>query len=225
MTIKLVDPLEAGGRKKLIITTKRPIPDQSGSKLTFGGFALASAHEQSGAVGIAQTGDLSIHPTFARGLRRIDPRELPADLRVRPGMVLAYSFVDQPFDLTLRVEPSPPLVRAEARTTVSLSAGRRGSRPGLTTGRRGRLFELKVGLPPGMELEVVGPEEVVETLEQMSGPADARHVTVGLKPTVRDQGAFAIRLVGRQTIDPSSSTRIGLFHPWKRPRREAGSRL
>ena len=66
-----------------------------------------NAHEQSGAIGIAQNGNLWVGGTPERGLRRIDPRtELPDLLRARPGTSLAYQFVDQPFELTLRVEPA-----------------------------------------------------------------------------------------------------------------------
>ena len=43
-----------------------------------------------------------------------------ADLRVRPATFLAYHFGGQPFELDLRIEPSPPLVRFDGRTTIGL---------------------------------------------------------------------------------------------------------
>ena len=81
---------------------------------TFSGFPLSNAAEQSGAIGITQSANLWVNVTTAQGLRRIDPRELPTDLRANPGTSSAYQFLDQPFKLNFAVESSPPLYRAEA---------------------------------------------------------------------------------------------------------------
>ena len=50
--------------------------------------------------------------------------EEPCEPRARPGTVLAYRFVEQPFELELKIDPSRPWVRVESRTTVALDPRR-----------------------------------------------------------------------------------------------------
>ncbi|MDR3636566.1 MAG: hypothetical protein P4L84_22380 [Isosphaeraceae bacterium] len=216
LTINLVEPLRPGAPKKLTVVTRlavRALP----ARVSLHGFALANAKEQTGAVGIAQNGNLYLQGSAGRGVRQIDPRELPAELRVRPATALAYQFVDQPFELVLVIEASPPLVRTDSRTTVALSAGGAKVETSIdykTT--RGRLFEARVGLPRGLELETVGPDDIVESTKvdaDPAGAAGARVLTVMLKSKARDQGAFSLRLSGRQAIDPAKPVEVALFRP------------
>ncbi len=88
----------------------------------------------------------------------------PPELRARPGTVLAYQFFDQPFELALRADPAPPQVHTESRTTVSLDAARAEVETALAcVAAHGRLFELGVVLPRGLELDSAGPRDVVES--------------------------------------------------------------
>src|SRR5439155_23607623 len=106
--------------------------------------------------------DLWVTGTAGRGVRQIDPRtELPAELRARPATSLAYQFSEQPLVLVLGIEPSPPLVRVEGRTTVVL--GRNAARVETWLdyqAARGRLFDLGLKIPAGLDVEAVGPEDV-----------------------------------------------------------------
>lgn len=216
LTINLVDPLRPGAPKKLTMTTRLPLPSLP-ARVTLHGFSLANAKDQTGAVGIAQSGNLYIQGTAGRGVRQIDPRELRDELRVRPATVLAYQFVDQPFELTLGIEPSPPLVRTESRTTVALSA--RGAKVETWLDyktARGRLFEARVSLPRGLDLETVGPDDIVESTKletDTAGAAGGRLLIVMLKSKARDQGAFTLRLSGRQAINPNKPVDVALFRP------------
>ena len=216
LTINLVEPLRPGVPKKLNVVTRLPLRALP-ARVTLHGFVLANAKEQTGAVGIAQNGNLYLQGSGARGVRQIDARELPADLRVRPGTALAYQFVDQPFELTLGIEPSPPLVRTDSRTTVALSA--RGARVETSIDyktSRDRLFEARVALPRGLELESVGPDDIVEASKldaDPAGTAAGRVLTVMLKSKARDQRAFSLRLAGRQSIDPARPVEVALFQP------------
>lgn len=234
LTIALGDPLHPGQSKSLVMTTRRPISTASSATIGFKGFMLTNAKEQSGAIGIVQGGNLWIGGTTGRGLREIDPRtELPPDLRARPATVRAYAFADQPFELVLRVEPSPPLVRTESRTTVMLDDGQARVETWLNyQTAHGRLFDLNIGLPDGLLLESVGPEEVVEASQGYSSAAaaagarasnntaavavaaaGARVVAVRLTPLAQEGDAFTIRLIGRQPIDPARSVDLALFQP------------
>lgn len=216
LTIQLTDPLRPGPTKRLVMSTRRALPPQGPAKLTFRGFALENAKEQSGAVGIVQQGgNLFVSGPAGRGLLQIDPRtELPSDLRARPSTVLAYRFDDQPFDLDLRIDPSPPLVRTEASTTVLLDAKQARVDTWLRAeAAHGRLFDLHVVLPPGLQLESVGPKEVVES-QQLASEADgARLLTLRLASRAQEGTAFRIHLTGRQAIAPAQPVDIALFRP------------
>jgi hypothetical protein len=224
MTLILGEPMRPGAPRKLTMATRRPISSSS-APVVFHGFALANARAQSGAIGIAPSGNLWISGSAGTGLRQIDPRiELTADLRARPATALAYQFVDQPFDLRLRVDESPPLIRTEARTTIALDARRARVDTWLDyETARGRLFELHVALPRDLELESAGPDEVVSSSSIFwEGPRDspgsgtagtARALTLRLTSAARAKGAFSIHLVGRQTIDPMQPVRVALFQP------------
>ena len=151
LTIPLTEPLKPGTTKRVQMTTKRELMPQASTRLTFNGFPISHAKEQSGAIGIAQGGNLFISGTAGRGLRQIDPRtELPPDLRARPLTILAYQFVDQPFGLSLRIDPSPPLVGSNASTTISIASGQAqvDTRFHLEV-THGRLFDLGVAFLVG----------------------------------------------------------------------------
>ncbi len=217
LTIILNDPLRPGLPKSLVMTTRRTIaPDVARRRFAFGGFPLTNAKEQSGAIGIAQRGNLWVGGTAGRGLRRIDPRtELPPDLRARPATNLAYVFADQPFELGLRVDISPPLVRTDARTTVTLDARQARIDTWLSfQPAHGRLFDLAIGLPEGLELESVGPKDVVDAADRDTPTASgSRVLTIRLTQQAQEDDEFAIHLTGRQSIDPSRPVDLGLFRP------------
>jgi hypothetical protein len=215
LTVNLSDPLRPGEPKKLVMATRRPLPAGPAARVSFAGFPLANAKEQSGAIGIAKTGNLWVQPASGRGLRQIDPRELPADLRVRPATSLAYQFVDQPFDLSLRVEPSPPLVSTRSRTRVGLRATEARVETWLDYQvARGRLFELSVAMPRGLELESIGPADVADSWKVVSETPDGvRLLSVLLTPRARERGNFSVVLTGHQPVNPSGPLAVDLFQP------------
>jgi len=215
LSIPLSEALRPGPTKRLVLTTKRKLSSQTAGRLSFHGFPLSHAKEQSGAIGIAQSGNLVISPTVGRGLRRIDPRtELPDDLRARPATSLAYQFVDQPFDLDLRIEPSPPLVHCDARTTVNLGAREAKVDTWLDVETaNGRLFDLNLVLPKGLELESIGPPEMVESSQVSPVREEGRTVTARLTFRAQEASNFRLHIVGRQAIDPARPVSIALFQP------------
>ena len=121
LTIRLAEPLRPGTEKRLVMKTRRSFAAQVARRISFSGFPLTHAREQSGAIGITQSANLWVGATMSQGLRRIPAGELPTDLRARPSTSLAFEFLDQPFLLDLGVEVSPPLVRAESRTQFQIS--------------------------------------------------------------------------------------------------------
>jgi hypothetical protein len=220
LTIPLTEPLRPGAPRRLDLTTRRPLSPGVSTRLSYGGLPFVGSVEQTGVVAIAQSGDLWIFETPGRGLRQIDPRELPGELRARPATVLAYRFADQPFELVLRVDPSPPRVRVSIRSTVAVEVDQARLETWLDYQvTRGRIFEVRVVLPEGLELETAGPDEVVaSSLWPPQAGAEAggrapRVLLLRLTAKAQDDKAFRIHLTGRHPLTGAATAAIPLFQP------------
>ncbi len=103
LTITLSEPIRADEPRKLLVAVRRPLAGAGPVPVTFRGFPLVGVAAQSGLIAVSQSGDLWISGTPGRSLRQVDPRsDLPPSLRVQPSYVLAYQFLDQPFELASR---------------------------------------------------------------------------------------------------------------------------
>lgn len=224
MTIPLIEPLGPGQERRLVMTTRRPTASNASARVTFSGFPLINANEQAGVIAVAQGGNLFVSGVPGRGVRRIDPRtELPADLRARPATVLAYQFSEQPFELALRVEPSPPLVGSEARTTVALEPGSARVDTWLDYQiTRGRPDDLSLAIPPGLEIDSVGPEDVVSSWQSGLVPSVVtpggaavgfRYLTVRVAPKGPDGARFTLHVTGHQATEHNREVAVGLIQP------------
>jgi hypothetical protein len=224
VSILLPEPLRPNTTRTLLLNTRRPIASSGTARVAFQGYSFDQAKVQTGVVAIARTGPIFINPTPGRGLRRIDPRtELPESLRSRPDTTLAFEFNDQPFDLGLGIEPAPPRLRVEERTTVTLAAqsARLHTRLDCQTSQ-GRVFEVKVVLPRGLEFEGAEPAEVVESAQVVPLDPEAaltpgvgvpRIATITLTPQARESDSFSIVLKGWAAIDPSKLVALPIFQP------------
>ncbi|MFO0888673.1 MAG: hypothetical protein U0790_05930, partial [Isosphaeraceae bacterium] len=224
LSIPLREALRAGGSVRLTLQTRRPVPAGSPGRFEFRGLPLANALEQSGAIGITPAANVWVNPTLTRGLRRIEPVELPRDLRARPGISLAFQFLDQPFQLGIEVEESPPLFRTETNSSIFLEGATARTESSITLHRvRGRLFGFDIALPPGLELVAVEPAELVETVipaATASGPGKdepvrpaGQVVKVHLGSAARDQKSLFLKVLGQQRIPEEGPVQLGLFAP------------
>jgi hypothetical protein len=219
LTIPLTEPLRPGGVRHLTLQTRRAVPPGLPGRFESTGFSLAHAVEQSGAIGITPSASVWVNPTVTQGLRRIDPGELPKEMRQRPGIGLAFQFVDQPFRLGLEVEEAPPLFRTETTSRVNLDADLARTETSIAVQQvRGRLFDLEVEVPAGLELGTVDPRELVEAVIPVPGAGSASKgqaagqvVKLHLSAAARDQHSLSLRLVGQQRIGSEGEVRIGLF--------------
>jgi hypothetical protein len=224
VVIPLADPLRPTATRSVILTTRRPIASSGTARVVLQGYSFDQARVQTGMVAITRVGPLFLNPAPGRGLRRIDPRtELPDSLRTKADTVLAFEFNDQPFELALSVEPAPPRLRVESRTTVTLDPRsarlqtRLECRPS-----QGRIFEVQVVLPKGLEFEGAEPPEVVESARSVPlDPEDSatrgvdvpRILSIALTHQAREAESFTIVLQGWSAIDPSGPVALPLFRP------------
>src|SRR5262249_6406497 len=149
---------------RLVLRTRRPLAKSGSVKISFAGFPLAGAREQSGYIGITRSPNLYVGTSRAQGVYRIDASKLPTELRARPSTYLAYEFPDQPFVLDLAVEPSPPQIRGETRTFFRVESNEARSETTVDfSWTRGDLFELVLGAAQGLRVISVGPPDAVES--------------------------------------------------------------
>ena len=217
VAIPLAEPLAPGGFCRLVVTTRRALSPESTTRTAYRGVPLLNVVAQTGVLAISQRGgDPWVSASPGRGLRPIDPRtELPATLRAKPSIILAYQFVEQPFDLALQVDPSPPWSRVESRTTLAIEPNRAKVDAWFDyVVAKGRVFEARVSLPEGMSLDSVGPDASIGAWELLPGEAGGRRVLAArLSPKASEDGKFSIHLVGRQACEPGKRVVVGLPKP------------
>ena len=76
--------MRPGQSKQVVLKTRRSFKNSAAQRASFAGFPVSDAKEQTGFIGIIQSPNLWVDPIQVRGARRIDPRELPTDLRAPP---------------------------------------------------------------------------------------------------------------------------------------------
>ena len=235
LAVPIVGP-EAGPEARAVtiaLRTRRARPSDQGGDSTsygFGGHPIVGARSEAGVIAVSRSEATTITPAEVRGVRRVDPAvDLPEPLRSRPEGWLAFEFAAQPFDLGLRVEPVAPRFEVNARSTVVLT----GDRAEVTTalvGRvwQGRLFDLRILVPPGVDFEPAEPapdgptirseRKRPRTLEAAPGqaPASAEVLTATFARPVAAGETFAIPLKGVARLGATSEGApgsVGLFQP------------
>ena len=141
----------------------------------------------------------------------------------RPSTNLAFEFREQPFGLDLLVEPLTPLVKADSKTAFWIDSERARSETTIDfTWVRGRLFDLELRTPPGLDVLAIGPPAVVE-LSSVTGDEPkgvgpdsgepARRLKVRLTPAARDQNKVTLKLQAIEAIPPAGLVKLGLVTP------------
>jgi hypothetical protein len=223
LKIRLADPLRTGVVKRLVMKTRRAFARPGIRRISFVGYPLVDASEQSGFIGVTQSANLFVNAPTLQGLRPVNTDKLPENLRTRPSTSLAYEFLDQPFLLDLVVESSPPLVRARSKTLFRIEGQRARSETEIEFDWvRGELSELELGVAAGLRLISVGPAEIVESshladdrsLSTSAGSTGIdRRLRIRLKALGRDPSKVTVVLGGHQTIPEEGSVKLGLFTP------------
>ncbi len=235
--IPLSEPIRPGSPRRLQLTVRRSKPADSANegafRVAFHGFPFASAIAQSGTVAFVPRGDHWITASSGHGARRIDPRlDAAGDAGDSPSTRVSFRFTDQPFEIKLRVDPAAPWIRAEARSAIEVEAASARVETWVNYQiTRGRVFEARIGLPRGLDLETIGPDEVVEQSQWYPETAGASPPDLNLTPRVlvirptaaaRARGTFRIHLIGRQKR-LSEGEAVAMFTP--RDVASAGGRI
>jgi hypothetical protein len=221
LTISLDEPIRAGTSRRLVLRTRRPLAKSGSVQISFAGFPLAGAREQSGYIGITRSPNLYLGTSRTQGVYRIDVSKLPAELRARPSTYLAYEFPDQPFSLDLAVEPSPPQIRGETRTFFRVESNEARSETTVDfSWTRGDLFELVLDAAQGLQVISVGSPDAVESanLTEASAGVDprkaagpTRRLNIRLTPRARDRGKATLKITAIQPIKTPGLLKLGLI--------------
>jgi hypothetical protein len=222
-TIPLAEPIRSmSPSKSVVLTTRRKLTANQTNRFTIKGYSLEHATLQVGAIAISQTGNLWTEGIAGRGVERIELEELPNELRGRPNTIFGYRFVDPSFDLSLKVEPSPPLFDSRGKTTMIVTDRQ------VTTNSEfqfrttpGQIFDIKFRIPRGVDLQPLLINEIVQswnliTEADPSNPASQsgnRILSIRLTPQAHQNGNFTIKLTGRQSLTPAPGSALGLIQP------------
>jgi hypothetical protein len=224
IAIPLAEPLRPEMTRAVTLFTRRSIASEGTVRPVIEGYSFDQARFQSGMIAISRSGPLFLNPTSSRGLRRIDPRtELPDSLRNRADTVLAFKFGGPPFELGLSIEPAPPRLRVEERTTVTIDprSARLQTRLDYRTSQ-GRVFEVQILLPGGLDFEGAESPDIEGSVKVLpldskatpgSGVDVPRVLSIRLTPQAREGDSFSILLKGWCAIDPSKPLAVPLFCP------------
>ncbi len=221
VVVPLGQPLTAGTTRRVALTTIRGITSEPTTRLALGGHPIDQARVQTGLIAIARSGPVFLNPTVGRGIRRVDPRtELSESLRARPDIVLAFEFSEQPYELNLAIEPAWPRVRVGVRSTVSI----RPLAAAIDATLRYRIsqgiaFEIRVGLPVGLDFIEAGPADLIDSTEIMpeagtKGEVSARRLlSIRLNRQVARDEDFSITLRGSVATGETGPWNVPLFEP------------
>jgi len=214
-----------GEAARVAVKTRRRLG--AARRLVFQGLPIVGARRQTGAVSVAHRADLWVGAVASSSLKRIDPQKLPTELRARPDTHLAFEFQDQPFRLELSIEPSPPLYLARSRASVVLAPGWAISETQIEIEPiRGRIDELEFTTGKGLEVQSVGPAELVELVNlpgsdgEPAGREGGGRLRVRLSGAALDQKRIELVVRARQSLPVSGPVALGLVS-----NRQAAARL
>ncbi len=194
------------------LVSRRKVAKGAEATLPIRGSTISNSSFQGGAIAVSQHGPIWVDGSPVRNLQRTDPaNDLPSALRSRPGTVLAYRIVGKPFELNLRIQPSPALIEVGTDALIVL-------RPAVVSAEfrlafrttPGHVFEIDLPLQNDREFETPATDDVVASSRwktpegTMPGkPGEARVLSVQLTSKARDSGAFALTLRARRPLPPN----------------------
>jgi hypothetical protein len=213
LTIPLPVPLRAGASTRVILLLRRDVPVADTLQLVYHGTPLSRAVAQSGVLVVGQESpDLWISGATRRGLRELDPRgERAAREQNRVPVALSYQFVEQPFELELRIDSSPPLARCRSRSIVRLQGGiARIETTFDLQMTRGHARNLEILLPRELELLSRGPDSLITSsaILEPSGREGLRILRLTIDDPALATADLSLVLVSSQMIPPQGLTRI-----------------
>ena len=143
-----------------LVARRPPLPTRSDAWTELGGFEVAGAGRQWGAIAVTVMNDWQVLWGASRGVRPAE--QTPESLR-REDLAAVFEFFTQPFSLTARPAPKRTriYVEPEYRVTVGNSEVNLDARLKYTL-RGAKVFALEVGLTD-WQLDDAGPDHLVAT--------------------------------------------------------------
>lgn len=191
-TQKLVLRLHAPVKDKLSVRvdSERPIPTGA---FAVGTVRALGVQRESGLVAVFGGEEVSANPVERKGVTRVAPAEVPADLQ-RPGG-LYFKYYSPEFVLTLETAPVAPRIAVTSQFLFRLEEGRlRGEATLRYDIQRAGVFAIRIRLPAGSELEEVSSP----AMERYELLADPNGQILNLQLKQKTQGALEVRVVVSQ---------------------------
>ena len=167
--------------------------------MTINGIHSLDAVRESGQVVLTHGSDLTLNVTPPRGLVRIEPTEVYQSIR-RPGG-RSYKYFSPRFDLKVSYEPVKPRITVDQATRLIFKDKQIDSLSQLTYKvERAGVFEWKLRLPPGLELDGVSGDG----FKERAFDAASRILTVTLAQ--RRQGTLKLNVNAHVPFDGDAET-------------------
>lgn len=216
--ISLGGGLRPGSTRRLTVRARKAMPSGWPGSWRFDGFPMEGVESQVGLIGVAALGEIHVSGENGRGLATVNPRtEISRGVLKRGRPTLGFRFHEQPFELRLSASPAPPWVRVGSRTTVSLTPMSAQVDAWLDYRiSQGRVGSVAIEIPPGLVLDSLGPDSVIDSAEMTASEIGAaaggpRAVTVRLSEEAIQNGSFELHLSGRCRILPSQRVEVPIF--------------
>lgn len=172
------------------------------------GIHAGGGWRENGILTVSSTADLALVIEKQQGLIRVEPAEVPPEMA--PPEALAWRYFNTGFELQMTARPVEPRIQSQRRSQVLFrESGWELIEEFQLQIERAPVFELRFGLPDGVEIESV-QGEMVKSYQAVGEPPV-------LLVTLRDgvQGEVRLRVAGRRRLAAleDSSQQLTLLSP------------
>ncbi len=218
LIVPLSEPITPARPATIVLVTRRGragsagAPPDGPTRFSLEGHPIQGARSQTGVIGVARSAAAEITSRIGSAIRQVDPRtDLPDAFRGQPDGWLGFEFAGQPFALELDVAPVVPRFEVTTRSTLSPSA--EGVEVSTTlTGRvwQGRLFDLQVAVPAGLEFRPTAPTADGPTVQYKAKPGP---LVVTFARPIGPGDTFSVPLRGAMTRPGDGLAPVPMFTP------------
>ena len=188
------------------LIARSPAPPMGGP-LRIEGFSVVEAERQTGQVAVRRQGDWSVRTVRSRRVHRVDIASLHVSIR-NADVLAGFEYVRQPFELDLELRRLEPRIEVEPRYTLLVESDRATLDATLEYSiERGGLLETELSIPPGWQLDEIGPASLIDPGEQTLIEGDR----LNLQFLTRTSDQFRLHLRVHRSFAPNAGALVVAF--------------